>query len=798
MKKRRIWIGIIILVLIPILVPLITLPHANAEILRSLETGLGRKITADAVHFQLFPLPGVELDNVQLADDPAFGLEDMVMANSATANISLWNLLRGRLVFSHIHLQSPSINLVRNPAGRWNIAALLESTGRPRTGPAHSPSIRFPYLDWSDARVNFKFDQTKTHFYLDQVKGSLARESSDWRLHLSFVPARSDLNLSNTGVVTLDGRWQTHGASLMQAPFDVVLHLRDSYLAGSSALLVGHDAGVHGILSAALQLAGTGRQFSISGTVSAQGLRRWDLLPTSATITAAVAARYTPAQDLLTIEHIGDPGWQHVQVSGSVRHVFSGREADLSLQLHKLPAASLLPVLLALKANLPSSLTLRGTVDGAAHLTWAADQAVPEGRARLSSQALGLSDGAARLTLGPAALLWNGHQLDAPAIHATFERQGAAAAHLRLSGRLDPRGFSFALTSPALNASGMRALTHLLGLPSPWPPRLSGVARLDLRLAAPWPQFRQSAWSGEANFAHARLQLPGTSGLGLQPLALRLGAGGLQQARFGLASQPIHGTITWDADGGMRFALSGRKVQDHALWSLLHFSRGDLMQRVFGTVLGGDAATPAWLSQLHARGSVQLQQLDWNGIPADVQLHIDASPGTWRAPELKIHLGQGLFAGHGRLLRGNFDISGSVPSYDPLHLAPLLQKTPYAGALTGLLSGSLVLTRPLFGGNLQHLDAAGNFQIRSGALATSDGAWRFQTCRGHYHLRQGEAAFTDVVCSARGLRFTGSGSARFASGGGLAYTLTLHHGSRTLPLYSPGSTPAGALPAGRY
>lgn len=785
MKKRQIWIGIIILVLIPILVPLITLPHANAEILRSLETGLGRRITADAVHFQLFPLPGVELDNVQLADDPAFGLEDMVMAGSATANISLWNLLRGRLVFSHIHLQSPSINLVRNSAGHWNIAVLLESTGRPRTGPSHLPSVRFPYLDWSDARVNFKFDQTKTHFYLDQVKGSLARERSDWRLHLSFVPARSDLNLSNTGVVTLDGRWQTRGARLTQAPFDVALHLRDSYLAGSSALLVGHDAGVHGIVSAALQLAGTGRRFSISGTVSAQGLRRWDLLPTSATITAAVAASYTPSQDRLTIEHIGDPGWQHVQLSGSVRHVFSGRETDLSLQLHQMAAASLLPVILALKANLPSHLTLTGTVDGAAHLTRAADQAVPEGRARFSFRALGLSDGAESLALPAAALLWNGHQLDVPATDATLGRQGVLAAHLRLSGRLDPRGFSFALSSPSLNASGTAALTHLLGVPSPWPQRLSGVARLDLRLAAPWSQFRQAVWNGQANFARARLQLPGASGLELQPLALRLGAGGPQQARFGLASQPIHGSLTWDAGGGMHFALAGRNLQDHALWSLLHFSRGDLMQRVFGAVLGGDAATPAWLGQLHARGSVQLQQLDWNGIAADVQLYVIASPGAWRAPELKVHLGQGLFAGHGRLLRGNFDIKGAVPSYDSLRLAPLLQNTPYTGVLTGLLSGSLALTRPMFGGNLQQVEAAGNFQVRSGALATANGAWRFQTCRGHYHLRHGQAAFTDVACVARGLRFTGSGAAHFSSGGTLTYRLTLRHGARNVLLISP-------------
>lgn len=117
-RRGRLWIGLAGLVLLWVLVPLITLPQARVSILRALQTSLGRKVRADAVHLRLLPLPGVELDGVRLADDRAFGLEDMVVADDAVATVQLSALLRGRLVFSRVHLDQASINLVRNSAGK--------------------------------------------------------------------------------------------------------------------------------------------------------------------------------------------------------------------------------------------------------------------------------------------------------------------------------------------------------------------------------------------------------------------------------------------------------------------------------------------------------------------------------------------------------------------------------------------------------------------------------------------------------------------------------------------------------
>ncbi|MGH9465830.1 MAG: AsmA family protein [Terriglobales bacterium] len=789
-SRRRIAIAIAVVVLVPVLVPLITLPRAKAGILHSLESSLGRSVQAQAVHLVLMPLPGVELDQVRLGEAPAFGLEDMVMAESATARISLWDLLHGQIVFSRLHLQSPSINLVRNRVGQWNIAALLNNTGRAAraSGAGHAAprrgAVRFPYVDWSDARVNFKFDQTETHFYLDQVQGSLARERNAWRLHVSFVPARSDLNLSNTGVVTFDGRWHAQAGSLQQAAFDLVVHLRSSYLAGSSALLFGHDAGVHGVLSAALRLQGTGERFSISGTATAQSLRRWDLLPTSAQVRCSFAAVYVPRQDRLSIEGIGDPGWHQVRLAGVVQGLFSRPRANLSLQVHDLPAAELLPLAVALKAHLPGDLAAQGTVNGSAQLQWSRGQGLPRGKAAMHFLHIRLADSGATVSVPAAELEWNGHRLRLPVTRARLATADGTQAALEVAGELDRGGVSMSFASPGLTSGATAALVQLLGLRSPWPPAVEGTAGLRLRLTAAWHALREAQWSGAATFAHARFQPTGGGGLELRPLQVSFDAGHRLSAQFQVAALPLRGSLRWQPDADSRFAFTGRGLHWSVLGTLLRPAPGGMMQRMFGAVLGSAPPAPAWLSGLHSRGSVRLDQLVWHGIPVNVDVSVEAAPGAWRASRLQIEVAHGAFQGQGRLEQGTYRVRGTVPGPLALDLATLLAPTPDAGLAAGRLSGSLELERPLAGGTLDELQVRGAFLVRNGMLRTATGPFRFRSCAGLYDLAHRRAALRDVRCRANGLVLTGSGTINVAPSGALSFSMLLDSGTRRLRLRS--------------
>src|SRR6185437_3741554 len=399
-------------------------------------------------------------------DDAAFGLEDLVVADSATANLRWLALLRGRLAFSRIALDGANINLVRNAAGEWNVQALLQTTSRTSARAAGAQALpageRFPYLVWSNSRVNFKLGVYRTRFYLDSVEGSLARESGAWRLQLRFQPERTDLNLSDTGDVRVDGRWST--ASGEPWPFDLAIRLQDSYLAGSSALLAGHDAGVHGILGAQLRVLGTAQRFEITGTASAQAVRRWDLLPPPASVRCAFRAAYSPGQDRLDLEDLGEAGWQRFRLQGTVASIFTAPRADLELALDQFRGADLLPLLEALKAHLPPDLRIGGAVS----LTLAAPP---------------FTTATAMLGAPAAQVRWDGHRLRLLPVEAALKRSGAPApTKLQLAAAADAAGFQVELSSTALGASDAAAVAHLAGVASHWPAGVEGKANATLAL----------------------------------------------------------------------------------------------------------------------------------------------------------------------------------------------------------------------------------------------------------------------------------------------------------------------------
>lgn len=796
-RRRTLWVSIVVLVLIPVVVPWITLPRLRNRVVRSLQADLGRTVRANAVHLQLFPRPGVELDGLEIGDDPAFGLEDMVQADEASAALELWPLLHGRLVWARISLSHAHINLVRNSQGRWNIAAFLQRGASPsptsgtvaaaRAAPA-APTP-FPYLEWSDTRVNFKLEEIKTCFYLDQVEGSLAREPSAWHLQARFQPERTDLNLSNTGEVTLDGRWSPRGGGFRQAPFDLTLGLSNSYLAGSSALLAGRDAGVHGIVSARLHLYGTAAKFRIAGRIQAFALRRWDLLPPPAQVSADVAGVYFPSQDRFVLTGAGDPGWQHLRVSGEITNLFSRPNARLNLELHQLPAANFLPLALALKAGLPAGLRADGIANGRADLLWQNGHASGTGQIHLDR--VRLNDDQSQLRLPAATLLWDGHQLRLPATPATVGRARAAGVPLALAAAADLTGFQLQLDSPAFDPRAAAALGHLFGVASPWPAGLAGAAQVRLALASPWSEFRQAQWTGSANFRLARFRPANGPALAVRRLSLAFNPGQPPRATFtydlpGLGGGPVTGSLqaSTSASPRVQFALRAGRISSPAIVRWLQPSPPGFVQRVFG------ASAPGWLSRLQASGSLAVSDLDWHGIHSRVAMDLTAAPGEWRASQISLALAQGLFRGSGSLSQGRLEITGGVPASRPLSLVQLLQPTPYLAMADGSLSGTLRLQRPAAAIGWLGLDAAGNLLIENGDLATSQGAFAFDRLAFAYTLRNRRAVLTSVVCLANGTRWLGQGTAALDAAGQLSFDLILTHQGEVLHLESPApSTP---------
>src|ERR1700688_5069098 len=96
------------------------------RIAASIGNALGRRVDIDNVRLRLLPRPGFDLEGLVIYDDPEFSAEPMIRAQDVSAAIRFRSLFRGRLEIATLSATEPSINLVRNHQGRWNLASLLK------------------------------------------------------------------------------------------------------------------------------------------------------------------------------------------------------------------------------------------------------------------------------------------------------------------------------------------------------------------------------------------------------------------------------------------------------------------------------------------------------------------------------------------------------------------------------------------------------------------------------------------------------------------------------------------------
>ena len=377
-RRRRFALAVAVLVALLAVVfvpPYIGVGRYKSRITQLISASLGRPVRLSSVQLRLLPQPGFVLTDLNVEEDPAFGSEPVLHANSVTASIRLLSLWRG-LEIGSISVDEASLNLVRNAAGRWNVESLFDSAARPgqiNAGRRRRRQIPLPYLEATNSRINIKNGVEKLPFSLIDADLSFwQQEPGDWRIRMRAQPARTDLSLdlADTGLVRLEA--DLHAVpDLRQMPLHVEAEWREAQLGQLTRLLVGSDAGWRGDLTGQLELDGTPDAARVKARLSAANVHRAEFAPAEAMDFDANCSflYHSSSRSFENVECNSPLGEGRVHLTGDLPG--NSGKPRFSVELDRFPIDFALNALRSVRSDFAVGLEASGTVSG--KVTYAAN-----------------------------------------------------------------------------------------------------------------------------------------------------------------------------------------------------------------------------------------------------------------------------------------------------------------------------------------------------------------------------------------------------------------------------------------
>jgi AsmA protein len=127
MPRRRLALlaaGLVVVALMGVVIARANLNAYRGPIERRLTEALGRRVSVGWMRVSVSPL-ALRVDQVVIGEDPAFqAANPFVRIDTLYVSPRFLALLRGRFELRTLELRAPTIELVRNADGRWNVASL--------------------------------------------------------------------------------------------------------------------------------------------------------------------------------------------------------------------------------------------------------------------------------------------------------------------------------------------------------------------------------------------------------------------------------------------------------------------------------------------------------------------------------------------------------------------------------------------------------------------------------------------------------------------------------------------------
>jgi len=739
----------------------------HSYLIAHLERAFGRTVEVREFNISLLPSPTLNAEQVSIGEDAAFGNEYFLRAERLTAGLRWSGLLRGHFEFGTLSLSRPSLILVRNGRGEWNLERWLppaKSTlgaGSLFYGPLlrQTPSNRLQKIDIDDGRINFKIGDEKLPFAFLGVSGSVEQVSSGrWQLQLEAQPWRSGVTLQSTGTLLVRG--DVAGTSARLQPAEVHVHWGKVSLADLFRLLRGQDYGVRGVfaLDGTAKSGATGRaadadirpgDWSFSVQARAAQIHRWDLTERADNPAANVnlEGRWNTGMRNISAEHLVVETARS-NLRGSARFVVDTPAAwEVRLDSAGVQAADLLTWYRAFDPNVNDALsadqfftgaiTVHGwplEVDEAAFSSLGGEVRVPGLNVPLRIGPIQGGRQRASLNIAPVRISYatpvSSEGLTPASTATTTKRRNAAESKgtLEIGFMHDFRSRTgrFSLDGRTENVEDVLRIMSALGRPVNRGWDLTGPVSAALHYR--WDNVAATkSWSGHLDMNRARLQVAGLN----QPLEVNKARLEWNDGLRSVSVADLEGFgATWsgqvaeaavaDPDGSAKWS-----VQLHAN----HLDAADLdrwmgprarpgwLQRLLPSLLGGGAANPAseLLRRINAEGElrvdeftlekIKLDQVRATGALHDLHLELRQAEGRCFGGKLRAKLRAAFWP------RPSYDVIAELERVD-MQQIPAPKNVPERWS--GLASGTVHLTTQGVGRDdlLQHLAGKGELKLR--------------------------------------------------------------------------------------
>jgi len=674
-RSRRGWIALGVLVLLALF---LIRPGANrlrSRIVNSISMALGRQVDVSAVNLRLFPQPGFDLQDFVVHDDPAFSAEPMLRAQEVTASLRIASLLRGKLEIARLNLTEPSLNLVRNAEGRWNLEGLVERAARIPAAPTSKQTGEkrpaFPYIEAVRGRINFKFGLEKKPYALTDADYAFWQDSENaWGMRLEAQPLRTDFNLSDTGIIRVNGSWQ-RAADLRETPLHFSLQWDRAQLGQFTKFAYGRDKGWRGTLLLSATFAGTPSDLNVVTAASVQDFRRFDIVGGGALRLAAQCSGHYSSLDhaLSQVDCSAPVGDGMVTVKGQILYPLSTRNYDLAVTGENLPLQSLIAFARHAKQGLPLDLGGTGLLNASVRLL-RDDNAggagtVWDGTGEANDLHLQSKLANADLTLGRIPFILATSQTSKSPVRLGGALQLPNEPHAEIGpfnlalGRPVPvvvrgwasrSGYSFSMQGDA-ELQPLLRLARTAGIPV-LQPAADGVAKVDLQVAGDWQGFAAPRLQGKAQLHSVRAEVRGLNGpieITAANLVLSPDQVSVQNLTASAAGTSWRGSLTFPrpctgpVTCPVRFDLHADEIATDRLNELINPS---VHKKPWYGFLSSSSPNTSFLMTLHAAGKITAGRLVVRKLVANqVSANLELSAGKLRLAALNAEVFGGKHTG---------------------------------------------------------------------------------------------------------------------------------------------------------